>query len=627
MLKISLLYEGYLYNEEVKKCVVEGKLMKNRFISLLLCSVLLFGLSACDPKVNDPEKDPFVLGVNKITEVNFNMKLKTTILDSAPLTSAILQTESWIKTSVTILDENTLKMTFLDDQAYEYKVYRQYDKYIVTITNPKYTKVHRYWISETIMMDIVQYMSDHYLTQVAGYLDFKKAYWGTDEATVFEVDPSLINQFYLPRDFQIPTEPIDLSRRHAEFSLVDELGNVYNFYAQAYAVVITWAKDKTSVQYSFSFDYSSNILNALIENYFDVPFVGDLEPVLFTHVYLEGIDSYSSAKLIAISQKISDGINKELMLQRAYKAELLPDDQSNCKFVLKDDTGLFYVVCYNPYIVGVGLDPKGPLTYYSLGDFNDTDIGGYLYDIPLQAPSGSRIDNLLFTRVFAVMHCDCDHHVDLSLAQSNYINNLMDLKDHASVITDYNLYGSDIYPDDLFYIDDSRGYRIKFLIFPTTKSIIFTIDYNGQDLYGMTYYKIDDAGYEKVLETHFYLSGLLDPTKKNAGPIFTGFYIGNVLAGNTAIIDLPITTLTNNQITTIDGLLKRSQWQELSLYDDAIPLDSDFILQKSSDVFYIFSKVGSISVITERQFNGGAKVYLIPNSAYNDVYSKLNSFK
>jgi len=601
--------------------------MIKRLISVLMCSLLLLSLSACDPTVNEPENDPFVLGINKITEVNINMKMKAIVLDTALLDASVLQTESWIKTSVTILDENTLKMTFLDDQAYEYKVYRQYDKYIVTITNPKYTKVHRYWISEAIMMDIVQYLTDHYLTKVAGYLDFKKAYWGTDESTVFEVDQSLFNEFMSPNYFQTPSESIDLSRRHVEFSLIDELGNVYNFYAQANAVVITWLKDNNSVQYSFDFGYSANILKVLTENYFDEPFVGDLEPVLFTHVYLEGIDSYSSSKMVSISKTISDGINQELMLQRAFKADLLPDDQTNCQFVLKDDTGLFYVVCYNPYIVGVGLDPKGPLTYYSLGDFYDTDIGGYLYDIPLLAPSGSRIDNLLFTKVYAVMHCDCDHHVDLSLARSNYINSLMDLKDHASVITDYNLYGSDIYPDDLFYIDDSRGYRIKFLIFPTIKSIIFTIDYNGPDQYGMTYYKIDSAGYEKVLETHFYLSGLLDPTKKDANPTFTGFYIGNVLGGSTAIIDLPITTLTNTQITTIDGLLQRSQWQELSLYDDAITLDSDFILQKSSDVFYIFSKVGSISVITERQFNGGAKVYLIPNSAYSDVYSKLNSYK
>ncbi|NTW95830.1 MAG: hypothetical protein HGB31_04330 [Erysipelotrichaceae bacterium] len=601
--------------------------MIKRLISVLMCSLLLLSLSACDPTVNDPGNDPFVLGVNKITEVNINMKMEAIVLDTALLDASVLQTDSWIKTSVTILDETTLKMIFLDDQAYEYKVYRQYDKYIVTITNPKYTKVHRYWISETIMMDIVQYLTEHYLTQVAGYLDFKKAYWGTDESTVFEIDQNLIKEYYLPRDFQIPAEPIDLSRRHAEFSLVDELGNVYNFYAQAYAVVITWAKDNTSVQYSFDFEKSANILKVLTENYYDEPFVGDLEPVLFTHVYLEGIDSYNSSKMVSISKIISDGINEELMLQRAFKADLLPDDQSKCQFVLKDDTGLFYVVCYNPYIVGVGLDPKGPLTYYSLGDFNDTDIGGYLAFMPLPAPTGSRIDNLRFTKVYAVMHCDCDHHVDLSLAQSNYVNSLMDLKDHASVVTDFSLYSNDTWPDDLFYIDDTNGHRIKFLIYPMTKKIIISIDYNGEDQYGMTYYEIDEAGYEKVLESHFYLSGLLDPNKKDANPTFTGFYIGNVLGGSTAIIDLPITTLTNTQITTIDGLLQRSQWQELSLYDDAIPIDSDFILQKSSDAFYIFSKVGSISVITERQFNGEAKVYLIPNSAYNDALSKLNSYK
>lgn len=591
----------------------------------LFSILLMIGLAGCDPKVIEPVKDPFVLGENTITKININMSVEVYSNDKAPMTSEVFQMSSWVKTTQTIMDPDQLKMEFKDDQGYVYRIYRQSGKYLAVISHADYTTVHRYWISAEIMTQWMTYLSENYLSDKLSALDFVKAYWGTDESTLFDIDPLVIRLITEPRDIQVATEPIDLTRRHAEFSLIDEIGNQYHFYGQAYAVKIIWAKDQSSEIYTFDISRAHQIYQALITNYVEKTVVNQLDPVILTHVYLKDVSSFSVSKMVSIDPKINTDIQKELRLDRAYQADLLPDAQSECKFTFKGDNGLYYVVCYNPHVVGVGPDLKGTLTYYSFGDFNDTDLGGYMVGFPLPAPSGSLLDDLTFTRVTAVQHCECDTHVDLSLAQSNYLNDLMDLSTHTKVILNHN-YFSDYYDGDLFWLTASNGRRFDFVIYPKTKTIMFTTVYPSNGEYGTTYYQIDGAGYEKVLEAHFYLSGLLDPNKADANPTFTGFYIGNVLSGNTAIIDLPMTTLTSAQITTIDGLLQRSKWQELSIYDEPIPLDSSFVLQKSSDVFYIFSKVGSIATVTEQPFNGWGKVYLIPISAFNDVLNQLKTY-
>jgi len=600
--------------------------MKNRIVWMILCSILMIGLAGCDPKVIEPPKDPFVLGENTITSINVNMKTKVYPKDTAPLNFDFLQIGSWVKTTQTILNETTLKLVIEDDKGYEYKIYRQSGKYLAIIKNEAYTKVHRYWIDHTVMTSIIQHLADNNLSSVAGNLDFVKAYWGTDETTVFEVDPILINQYFESRDFTAPIENIDLTRRHAEFSMIDELGNTYHFYAQAHAVLITWAKDGSSELFSFEFSPAMDIYRALTDNYVEKITVNQLNEVRFTQAYLEGIETFSPSKMFPIYPNVSDMLNLEMRLDRAFKADLLPDDQSECTFIFKDESNLYYVFCFNPYVVGVGPDPKGALTYYSLGDYNDTNLGGNIYRMSVPAPAGSRIDNLTFTRVTAVMHCECDHHADLSSAQSNYLNALMDLADHATVAPDFIYFSRELQADDLFYLTTSTGKRLDFYINPATKEILFAIDYNGWDQYGSTYYRIDPAGYEKVLEAHFYLSSIMDPAKADANPTFDAFYIGDVLSGNTAIIDLPMKTLTSAQITAIDGLLQRSQWQVVPIYDSAIPLNSAFVLRKNSNEFYVFCKVGSLAVVNEVTFNGDTKVYLVPASALNDVLTKLKTY-
>jgi len=588
--------------------------------------MLMMGLAGCGPKVIEDPKDPFVLGTNVITEVNINMKTKVTITSTAPLTSDILKMDSWLSTTETVLTSSTKKMALKDDQGYVYDIYRQKGKYLVSITHKDYTTPHRYWIDPAVMTTMISNLSEKYLTKPAGTLEFVKAYWGTDRTTVFEVDPVLMSQFYETSNFTATSGNFDLSRRHAEFSLIDELGNEYQFYGQAQAVRIIWAKDGSSELFSFDFSEAMRLYKALTENYTDKTIVNQLGTISFTQAYLEGLDTFGPSKMFRIYPKISDILNELMKLNRAFKADLLPDEQSECKFIFKDDAGLYYVLCYNPYVIGVGPDPKGTLTYYSLGDYNDTDLGGYVYDMPVPAPSGSRIDNFTFTRVNAVMHCECDQHVDLSLTQSNYLNALMDLADNAKVVLDFVYPFSNLEPQDLFYLSTTSGKRLDFKINDQTRTIVFTIDYNGFDHYGTTYYQIDGAGYDKVLEAHFYLSNLLFPTKADANPTFDAFNIGDVLSSTTAIIDLPMKTLTTDQINAIDGRLQRSKWQDIPLFDEAIKLNSRFVLRKNSNEFYIFSRVGAFAVVNDVIYNGETKVYLIPADALEDVLALLKTY-
>jgi len=244
----------------------------------------------------------------------------------------------------------------------------------------------------------------------------------------------------------------------------------------------------------------------------------------------------------------------------------------------------------------------------------------------IPAPVGSSLDDLTYTKAFVMTHSEAEISTLLSSAQNTYLKNLMALADHATVIYDTDLNQLSAL-SELNGIRTSNGLYMYFLADPATKTIYITIDYNSEK-YGMTYYRIDSAVYEKVLEANFYLSGLIYTTKADANPTYTGFYVGDHLNYD-KLTDLPITPLTSAQITTIDGLLQRSSWQNISSFTFTIgqTLNSAFVLKKDSTHFYIFSQVGSKSVVTLQTVDGGSQVYLIPGSALSDVLNALKTMK
>jgi hypothetical protein len=215
--------------------------------------------------------------------------------------------------------------------------------------------------------------------------------------------------------------------------------------------------------------------------------------------------------------------------------------------------------------------------------------------------------------------------VVLSSAQNKYLKDLMDLADHAVVSLDTNSYLDGAYPY-LFILQTSNGLYASFVVDPSTNTFYILIDYNGDSL-GRTYYRLDSAIFDKVLEANFYLFGLLYPDKADATPTFDAFYIGDQLNYEKAS-DLPMKSLTSAQITTIDGLLQRQSWQEFGyFYETGLRLKSKFVLRKDSNSFYIFSQYGSQSVVTDQTVDGGSQNYIIPNSALNDVLNALKLIK
>jgi len=597
--------------------------MRHQIRWIVVCCLAMI-MSGCQPKVIDPKKDPFVLGTNTMVSVSVEGKIFADLNVAMPLTPVILSIETWVKTIQPVTNQMNLKITLTDNEEYIYKFYKKSSGYLVVIKSPYYDEFHHYLLTDTVYDHIYDYLLENHIPKVPGVYDFVQGMLGKDETTTFDIDATLIGSFLKPDVFSVSSDK-DVSRISVLFTLIDTKGNLYHFYQSAGIVEFVSSKDQSVKQYRFEYQDLKDVWNFIKETYPEALKINLLQPVLFTKVYLEGLASFSSSKFIPISQKTSDNLNEILNLQGAYHPDIQTDEQSNCAYVLKDDKGMYYVVCFNPYVVGVGNDPNGTLAYYSLCTQFESgmDIGTYLYSMPIPPPVSNRLDN--FTKANAVMHCDCDRHVDFSISQSKYLNNLMDLADHVS-ITDDSFRMQRYEPTDLFYISTSSNLVLKFYIPLSTNTIILEIDYNGYENAGTTYYRIDDAAYDKVMEAHFYIAGLIDTIKADANPTYDAFYIGDQLSVAN-LSDLSMTNLTSAQITSIDGLLQRPSWQEISQYDPALSLESKFVLRKDSNSYYIFSQFGSKSVVTYQKNDGDAKVYIIPNKALNDVLNYLKSIK
>jgi len=340
--------------------------MKHRRSNWILWACLVLALTSCTPKVVEPEKDPFVLGSNTIVAVNFEKKASIEIKDANQLSADVLQTTKWVKTTQAIHDASTLKYSFLDKQGYRYNFYKQANGYLGVIKSASYSTDNRYLVPAAVIHDIVAFLADHYALQTPGILDFVKAMWGKDESTTFSIDPDLIAPLLRPAWFTAPTEAADLSRANAEFSLIDELGNLYHFYAQKYDVEVIYAKDNSIKHFYIDFGTIHDVWMNLRNNYADKTITNQLSSTLFTNVYLDQVSTFNAFQLRPLSQKVSDMINRVLLLNKAYQVDVLPDSESTCPFTLKNDQGLYYVICYNPYVVGIGTNPKGTLTYYNL---------------------------------------------------------------------------------------------------------------------------------------------------------------------------------------------------------------------------------------------------------------------
>jgi len=600
--------------------------MKRYLNWIVLCCLALF-VSGCTPKVIEPVKDPFVLGSNPIKNVYLEGKFFADLKVDYPLTPQILSTETWVKTNQQVTSQTILKITLTDSEDYTYKFYKVSGRYLVVIKNDDYTEDHHYLVTEPVYDQFYAFILEKHIPKIPGIYEFVQGMLGKDESTRFDLDLTPIISSLKPGSFALATENIDLSRKPVIFSLIDDQGNLYHFYDDGNRVEFVSSSDQSVTQYLIDNQDLSNVWTFIKETYPDAMIVNQLQPVIFSKAYINGLASYSSSKLIPVSLRLSNDINEVLNLLGAYKTFVIPDEQSNCEYILKDDQGLYYVICYNPYVVGVGKDPKGPLTYYSLPVPVDRGIGDYLYNMPMPAPLGSRLDNFTFTKANAAAHCGCDIRVDLSSSQSTYLNNLMDLADHAVYTDDTSLFIQGYtQPDDLFIITTSSNLRLWFYIQTSTKTIIMEIDYNSQSQNGTTYYRIDSAGYNKILEAHFYIAGLLDTAKADANPTFDAFYLGDQLSFP-AINDLPMTSLTSTQITTIDGLLQRTSWQKIALYDPALNLESKFVLRKDSNSYYVFSQFGTQSVVTLRNLVGESEAYIIPSKAFNDVLNALKLIK
>jgi hypothetical protein len=461
--------------------------------------------------------------------------------------------------------------------------------------------------------------------------DFVKALWGADDSTVFDIDPTLfMDQFKrIARQITVLPEQ-DLGNRQATFSLIDTQGNLFRFYDQAHVIKLILAKDGTTKYYGCDFSNIRDLWDWLVAKYPDKLITDQLSSTLFTHVYLDTIPSSTAAKFLPISKDVSDMVNRVLMLNKAYKADVLPNSESSCNITFKNDQGLYYVLCYFPYVIGVGTDPSKTLTYYNL--FHDPyageDIRNYFNDMAIAPPSGSNLASLTYSRAFAMTHSERDVSVALSSAQNTYLKNLMDLADHAEVIKDIYAYnqGNLATYTELISLKTSSGLNMYFLADPVTKTVILTIDYNGYEKMGKTYYLIDSNVYSKIMEANLYLCGLISPDKADANPTFTAFFLGDQLNYD-KLTDLPMIALTSAQITQIDGLLQRSSWQLLPWSNFGSTFNSSFVLQKDSTLFYIFSRVGSKSVVSLMNPDGGSVDYLIPNSALNDVLNALKLIK
>ena len=608
--------------------------MKHTLAWIIVCCVALI-MTGCTPKTVETEKDPFdtfVLGQNKIMSLLFQNTDNITFNDTQPLTDAVMHYSLWVKTNDVVTNYENLIASMLDDQGFQYYFYAQKEKVLVDINASAQFYSRHYYISKDIYDSLMIFLIENYITMKPGLFDFVKAAWGADDSTIFDINPAyFMDQFNrIARSITVLPEQ-DLSSYQATFTFIDTQGNLYRFYDQAYTIKLMMVKDGTIKYFNCDFSDISNLWDWLREKYPDKLITNQLSSTLFTQVYLDTIPSSISVKGLPISKDVSDMVNRILMLDKAYKADVMPNAESNCPVTLKNDQGLYYVICNFPYVVGVGTDPGKSLTYYTLfhDPYTGEDLRDYFRDMAIAPPAGSSLATMIFTRAFAMTHSEMDVSVALSSAQNTYLKNLMNLAEHAEVI-------QDIYPyftnnpgyysyTELISLKTSIGHNLYFVVDTATRTVFLSIDYNG-DKYGQTYYRIDSSVYNQIIEASLYLNDLISPVKADANPTFNAFYIGDQL-NYSKLTDLPMKSMTSDQIKAIDGLLQRSSWKELTYSLVGSTLNSRFVLQKDSTHFYIFSQVGSMSVVSLKNQDGGETDYLIPNSALNDVLNALKLIK
>lgn len=604
--------------------------MKMTKILISIVSITLF-LGGCTKET--VVDDPFILGANTIQSVELTRKTNAILKSNLSLTSEIMHTAAWVETQAGLNTQSVLRMTMLDDQGYRYQIYQQASgDYLVTVKSSSYPTEHRYHIPNSAYTSILLFMADNYWPRMPGILDFVSAMWAKDESTMFPFsDSATISMITRPFYFEGVTEAVDLSRVNCEFSLVDLQDNVYRFYAQANIVEIIYAKDNSVQQYTYDFTNIREIEQLLRTNYPDKLITNQLTPVNFTKVYFNGLSSFSPSKMLPIASSTSDSINLILYLERAVTADVLPDEESNCKIVMKSDDGLYYVVCLHPYVIGVGPDPKGPLTYYNLFvDYYGTngELANLFYYFPLPAPTGTNLDAFTFTKVYAMTHSERELSVLISGSQSSALKAMMDLAANGTMILG-KPYNADHGYLELSSIETSSKKRFDFLVSESSETIILNIDFNGYDDYGSTYYLYEGEDVNKIMEAFYTLTVSLFPDYVDIDPVFDAYYIGNSI-NYSSFGDNPLTAMTPEQITQIDGLLQHDAWRETSLFPDGpLPNHIDFALRKSATEYYFFSRYGSMSIVVDYIMGGGmsTNVYTMPNSAYDQVFSTLKSYK
>jgi len=602
-----------------------------RYLNVILVCCLALIMVGCKPKVIEPEvkKDPFVLGSTPMKGFDIPYVYSWYFTAADPLSEEILSTKTWVKSNQQVNTQIVLSLT--DNLEYVYTFYAVTGRYFVVVKSPYYKEDHRYLVSDAVYKQIKAFLYEKYVPDLPGIYPFIKAMWGKDESTVFEIDPETIAPLLRTSWFTVPIETADLSHANTEFSLIDDQGNLYHFYAQKSIVEIIDAKDKSIKYFYLSFSNISDTWKFLKSKYADKLITNQLSSTLFTKVFLSGPDSFNASKLLPIAKEVSDLVNNGLKLNQVYKADVLPYSESISNYILKDDKGLYYVFYRSPYVLGVGPDPKGPLTYYSLvtdqygGDINIDNLFLYMGIMP---PAGTTLDDLTFSKAWAVTHSENEISVVFSSAQNKYLKDLMSLGDHAVVALDMNtstnyLNGSFF---DLFDIKTTTGLILDFFVDTSTRTIYITADYNGES-WGMTYYRLDNTAFDKVMEAYFYVAKQLFPDKADASPTYDAFFIGDQLNYD-KLTELPMTSLTSAQITTLDGLLQTQSWQQFYYFDvEGLRLKSQFVLRKDSDSFYIFSQYGSQSVVTDQIVDGESKFYIIPTQALNDVLNALKTMK
>jgi hypothetical protein len=335
-----------------------------------------------------------------------------------------------------------------------------------------------------------------------------KVMLGNDERTLF----TLTSEHPLnkaPLVNWTPVEKTQISNYEQKLVLIDAEGFKSTFFElptndQSF-IVVSNSKGNEVKYYASTFGFADSIIEELKINYPAEFIIDELPKVKFTYAFLDGLENFAEAKMMALNQVMSDKINSILKLPTRYRTNITPDFAAIKPYILKDENGVYYVICFQKNMIGVGSDPTGVLTYYAMDLETASLIGNYFYFIPVNAPAGKDLSDLTLKSFNSqLLGTYAEQFIELSARQSQEVLGMLDLPRHAFVTLELDV---DSY-DDLFGFEDGDGLLYWFFRSNQASKTFLRVDYGANES-GLTYYEYSFEGRDTYTEVMQYLKKLI----------------------------------------------------------------------------------------------------------------------